>query len=230
LTDLLIDKITEYNGKPVSVNDWMHFITFDIMAQFCFSRDWNQLATGKMNEGISYAAAFLRFAVYGTQVPWFAVSLTKIPKMPEPQSAMMEFSSRALDERIKQEPTTPDAMSYLLNNKDPEAQQFLSRYDLESDVFMIILAGADTSFSVLVNLCFRLAANPQYQTQLREELAAANALSPNTQGPTTVNWPARSACTFLAAIINESLRLQPPGPLRHEPPDSTRRPHHHSRS
>ena len=58
------------------------------MAQFCFSRDWGQLATGKIHEGIKYASEYLQFAVYGTQVPWLAISLMKIPFMPEPQSAI----------------------------------------------------------------------------------------------------------------------------------------------
>lgn len=188
----------------------MHFITFDVMAQFCFSRDWNQLATGKIHQGIKYASDYLQFAVYGTQVPWLAISLMKIPFMPEPQSAMMEFSTKALDERMQQEPEIPDAMSYILSEKDPEAQQFLSRHDLESDVFMIMLAGADTSFSVLVNLCFRLAAQPEYQTRLREETAAA--FNTDGQGRSVVNWPLLSGANFLAAIINETLRLHPPVP------------------
>lgn len=206
----MVAKLGEQDGKPAPVNDWMHYITFDVMAQFIFSRDWNQLATGKLNEGISYASAYLKFAIYGTQVPWLALSLMKIPYMPEPQSAMVEFASRALDDRMKEQPVTPDAMSHLLGNKDPEAQQFLSRHDLESDVFMIIVAGADTSFSVLVNLCFRLAANPQYQAQLRDEVAIA--FSTNEPGSMAVNWPALSSCAFLAALINETLRLHPPVP------------------
>ncbi|KAK5950440.1 hypothetical protein OHC33_008383 [Knufia fluminis] len=210
MAELLAHRLAERNGEQVSVNDWMHFITFDVMAQFCFSRDWNQLATGKIHQGIKYASDYLQFAVYGTQVPWLAISLMKIPFMPEPQSAMMEFSTKALDERMQQEPEIPDAMSYILSEKDPEAQQFLSRHDLESDVFMIMLAGADTSFSVLVNLCFRLAAQPEYQTRLREETAAA--FNTDGQGRSVVNWPLLSGANFLAAIINETLRLHPPVP------------------
>jgi len=188
----------------------VHFITFDVMAQFCFSRDWGQLATGKIHEGIKYASEFLQFAVYGTQVPWLAISLMKIPFMPEPQSAMMKFSSKALDDRAQQEPEIPDAMSYILSEKDPESLEFLTRHDVESDVFMIMLAGADTSFSVLVNLCFRLAAQPDYQNRLREE--TVDSFSTDSQGRTIVNWPSLSSATFLAAIINETLRLHPPVP------------------
>ena len=180
------------------------------MAQFCFSRDWGQLATGKIHQGIKYASDYLQFAVYGTQVPWLAISLMKIPFMPEPQSAMMDFSSKALDDRMQKEPAIPDAMTYILSEKDPEAQQFLTRHDLESDVFMIMLAGADTSFSVLVNLCFRLAAQPEYQTRLREEIAPV--FTTDAHGRTIVNWPLLSSATFLAALINETLRLHPPVP------------------
>lgn len=203
----------------------MHFITFDVMAQFCFSRDWGQLATGKIHQGIKYASEYLQFAVYGTQVPWLAISLMKIPFMPEPQSAMMDFSSKALDERMQQEPEIPDAMSYILSEKEPEAQQFLSRHDLESDVFMIMLAGADTSFSVLVNLCFRLAVQSEYQSRLREEIAPA--FSTDSQGKTIVNWPLLSSATFIAALISETLRLHPPVPSgmpRVVPPEGLRIP------
>ena len=178
------------------------------MSAFIFTKDWNQLITGKMHAGIKYASDYLQFAVYGSQVPWLACTLTKIPNMPEPQSAMVDFSRKALAERRKTEPRIPDAMTYIMSEKDPEAQQFLSAHDLESDVFMIMLAGADTSFSVLINICFRLAANKQYQRQLREEVKDVF----NVKDKTSANWSTLSSAPFLSALINEVLRLHPPVP------------------
>lgn len=178
------------------------------MSAFIFTKDWNQLVTGKMHAGIKYASDYLQFAVYGSQVPWLACTLTKIPNMPEPQSAMVDFSRKALAERRKTEPRIPDAMTYITSEKDPEAQQFLSAHDLESDVFMIMLAGADTSFSVLINICFRLAGNKQYQRQLREEVKDVF----NVKDKTSAKWSILSSAPFLAALINEVLRLHPPVP------------------
>lgn len=189
----------------------MHFITFDTMSTFIFSRSWNQLQTGTIHPGIAYASAYLKFAVFGTQVPWLAFAMTKIPYMPEPQTAMMEFANKCLDARAKETPAVPDAMSYILAEKDPEAQQFLSRHDISSDVFMIQLAGADTSFSVLINLCFRLAKNQDYQTQLRSEVTDAFTLD-GSGAVTSVDWPKLSNYQFLNALINETLRLHPPVP------------------
>lgn len=186
----------------------VHYITFDAMSAFIFTKDWNQLATGKMHAGIKYASDYLKFAVYGSQVPWLACSLTKIPNMPEPQSAMIEFSRKALNERRETEPRVPDAMTYIMAEKEPEAQQFLSQHDLESDVFMIMLAGADTSFSVLINLCYRLAANKQHQDQLRAEITNAF----NHKDKTSVDWTVLSSAQFLSAFINEVLRIHPPVP------------------
>lgn len=189
----------------------VHFITFDTMSTLIFSRSWNQLQTGIIHPGIAYASAYLKFAVFGTQVPWLALALTKIPYMPEPQTAMMEFANKCLDARMKETPPIPDAMSYILAEKDPQAQQFLSRHDIESDVFMIQLAGADTSFSVLVNLCFRLARNRDYQIQLRDEVASAFTLDKFGTAK-SVDWPKLSNCHFLTALVNETLRLHPPVP------------------
>ena len=180
------------------------------MAQFVFSRDWNQLKSGTMHPGIRYASDYLQFAVIGSQVPWLAISLMRIPFAPEPQSAMMEFASKALDYRVNHEPSVPDAMSHILREKHPEAQQFLSKHDLESDVFMIMLAGADTSFSVLVNLWFRLAFKPEYQNKLREEVAFSFTTAPD--GKVQTDWSRLSSAPFLSALINEVTRLHAPVP------------------
>jgi tryprostatin B 6-hydroxylase len=73
----------------------------------------------------------------------------------------------------------------------------------------MIVAGSDTTSAAITHLMYHLALDPNLATKLREELS--------TTAPGDSN--------FLAALINETLRLHPPVPsgvLRQTPPGGLR--------
>lgn len=77
---------------------------------------------------------------------------------------------------------------------------------LNGDTGALIVAGSDTTAATITHLMYHLALDPNLATKLRTEL--------------TTTAPGDSI--FLAALINETLRLHPPTPsgsLRQTPPD-----------
>lgn len=92
-------------------------------------------------------------------------------------------------------------MGYVLNNtKIP-----LSREQLISDTLLLIVAGAETTFSALVQAVYHLAKNPQIQQDLQHEISIA---IPSEAG--TLAYEHLANCQLLEGVVNETLRLHPP--------------------
>jgi hypothetical protein len=101
LSDLLIVKLSQYNGMPVVINDWCHFITFDIMGELGFGQSYGQLESGRLHDAIDQITKFLRIGVCAAQVPWLVNIIQSIPGLGDPQRLLRNFSTRCLDEREK---------------------------------------------------------------------------------------------------------------------------------
>jgi len=101
LSDLLIQKLSQYEGQPVVINDWCHFITFDIMGELGFGQSYCQLESGRLHNAIDQITKFLRIGVCAIQVPWLVNIVQSIPGLEDPQTLLRKFSERCMDEREK---------------------------------------------------------------------------------------------------------------------------------
>ena len=110
LSDLLIQKLSQYDGQPVVINDWCHFITFDIMGELGFGQSYGQLESGRLHTALDKIVQYLRIGVYAMQVPWLVNIVRSIPGQEDQQTLLREFSARCLDEREKV--SAPDATSF----------------------------------------------------------------------------------------------------------------------
>ena len=99
LSDLFIQKITEFKGKPMVINDWLHFLTFDTMGDLAFGRTFGQLESGMIHPGIALITQWLGYAVYTLQVPWLMVMMQHIPGIEDPTLTLRKFSENRLRER-----------------------------------------------------------------------------------------------------------------------------------
>jgi hypothetical protein len=101
LSDLLIQKLSQYDGQPVVINDWCHFITFDIMGELGFGQSYGQLESGRLHNALDQITKFLRIGVSAIQVPWLVNIVQSIPGLEDPQVLLRKFSAHCMDEREK---------------------------------------------------------------------------------------------------------------------------------
>lgn len=155
LCNLLVKRLTEYNGQPVVVNDWIHFATFDIMGDLGFGRSFGQLERGKVHPAISMIAMFVKFTMQVGLFPWLIGCLVRVPGLMAPPEALGRFCALSLEQRklvglkpmictvpddltqysCKETPEDPDVMSHILSSKDGQGR--LRDHDLVSDVLLL---------------------------------------------------------------------------------------------
>jgi hypothetical protein len=118
LSDLLIQKLSQYDGQPVVINDWCHFITFDIMGELGFGQSYGQLESGRLHDALDQITKFLRIGVCAIQVPWLVNLVQSIPGLEDPQTLLRKFSARCMDEREKV--STIDEHLYTVSGVDEQ--------------------------------------------------------------------------------------------------------------
>jgi cytochrome P450 len=99
-----------------------------------------------------------------------------------------------------------------MQTKESDIYTYLSQSDsfqnnVISEAKLAIVAGADTNAITVSNVCYLLCQHPRYQRKLYEELKSLPALSEGI-----VEDQDLIGKSYLAGIINETLRLHPPVP------------------
>ena len=120
---------------------------------------------------------------------------------------------KKLEEKLQEESTDEkhmrkDIFHYLFQSKDPDTgKPAYSLNELYAEAHMFIIAGTDTTASVLSALFFYLARNPHACSKLTAELRT------KFQSVSDIRWgPILMSSDYLRACLNETLRMSPPGP------------------
>ena len=107
---------------------------------------------------------------------------------------------------VGEAPARKDTFHYLLNSKDPVTGDKLTKEELQADSALVIAAGADGVGLTLSATVFYLIRNPTTLSKLTNEIRSTFENVADIQNPKLGSLP------YLAACLNETLRLCPPKP------------------
>ncbi|OJJ46455.1 hypothetical protein ASPZODRAFT_32476, partial [Penicilliopsis zonata CBS 506.65] len=196
LTDLLVTRLSEEKDH-VLLNRWLSYFAFDIMGELAYSKSYKCLETRTMHEGIEALEQFLAAASWIGYVPWVAQIMSRLP-IPDPTQSLQDFARSALEERKKESNPSADVLSFVFSGK-----QDLTPGEQMQDAMLLQVAGSDTTLSALIFACYHLAIDKQLQRDIREEIQG------NLEAELTFDTVKDLA--LLQGLINETLRLHPPG-------------------
>jgi cytochrome P450 len=105
-------------------------------------------------------------------------------------------------------PVRTDMLHFLSTAKNPDTDQpAWPRDDLLSECHLLIVAGSDTTAVTMCGLFFFLSHNPRIYDKLANEIRTTFKSLDDV-----VHGPQLHSCTYLRAVIQESLRMAPAGP------------------
>jgi cytochrome P450 len=136
--------------------------------------------------------------------------------MPTQIKNYVKFVEECVVERLDQEEhlestgkegNRKDMLHYLFQAVDPETgRRGYSRSDLVEEADMLTVAATDTTAAAIAAAFFYLARNQMAYEKLREEVRSRfSSLDDVKLGPEL------NGCKYLHAVINETLRMSPPG-------------------
>lgn len=98
-----------------------------------------------------------------------------------------------------------DLFSFVVDAKDPETGNGFSESELWAESRFLLIAGADTSSTALTGIFFYLSEYPEAYEKLTAEIRSSFSSPDEIR-----SGPQLSACSYLRACIDESMRMSPP--------------------
>ncbi|EGG12283.1 uncharacterized protein MELLADRAFT_123517 [Melampsora larici-populina 98AG31] len=189
---------------PVDLCLQLGYFVYDFMTDMAFGDGTSLLINQHDEHGIlSHMGRVVQQVGILRNVPWLTSLVNQLPNQKiKQQDQFREFTKSMFLRRYKQGLATElDVFHYLLG-EDSETGTKLSFSELVADSTLVIIAGADTTRTVMVALFLYLLRSPKHMERLQGELSKATDLSSTSL----------SKISYLDACIKEAMRLQPPSP------------------
>ena len=219
---VLISKLqsSPNNQKPINLADYFFRLTLDSATEFLFGESTNSLSQQSEE---SFGAAFDRGqsniamrARFGPLVKWLPF-LFDVGSMQKDQEFVHAFVDYYVDkgcaERDQQKQQQPGAATKPNDDEksteryifiDELVRQTTDRTRIRSELLNILLAGRDTTASLLSWLFHELLRHPEIFDKLRRSILADFGTFEN---PSDITFSTLKSSTYLQHCLNETLRL-----------------------
>jgi cytochrome P450 len=127
-----------------------------------------------------------------------------MPSLTASRARFHKFCYQRLQERRKLGSQRKDLFSLLLGEEDENGSK-LTPEQLQAECLTAVVAGSDTTASVIACAWYLLVRNPHTYSRLQTEI---DALFPNSEVPADITRLAQAP--YLNAVTNEAMRLFPP--------------------
>ena len=175
-------------GEPINVSDDSSELTLEIVLRSIFGSDLARL------ESEFGANPFAVVAQEQNRDLKFAFRFRSLTKL------VGELMARR---RREPEEQHADFLSMLMATRDRDSGEAMSDKELIDEVLTLIVAGHETTAAALTWTWYLLSQHPDAQAQLQEEA--------DRPGPETLGLDAAEALQFTHQVVQEALRLYPPG-------------------
>jgi cytochrome P450 len=196
--------------REVNMVQNFNLTTFDIVSDLAFGESFDGLRTRTPHP---WTLSFFHFAKMRTimaqithlRLPIISKSviLLMLPWVTRKLSAMT-YTKDKIEKRIDQKTDRPDFMSYVLRYNDEKG---MSRQEINATFNLLMIAGSETTATLLSGCTYLLQKNPQTLQKLKSEIRGAFS---DEEEITMLNV---GHLKYLNAVIEESLRLYPPVPV-----------------
>ncbi|XHG03733.1 hypothetical protein AWENTII_007026 [Aspergillus wentii] len=209
--DLLINGLyneIEASRETVDLTKWYNFTTFDIIGDLVFGEPFNCLRDNRYHPWVSIvfggmkSSTILRGAsLYGCLAP---IIKSLIPKsVLQKRMEHHRMTQDKLNRRLEMKTTRPDFMTYVLRYND---ERGMTQRELEANSSLLIIAGSETTATLLSGCTFYLLRHPEIHKKLINEVRGS------FQTQEEINFLSVAKLSYMNCVLEESLRMYPPVP------------------
>ncbi|KKA20160.1 Cytochrome P450 [Rasamsonia emersonii CBS 393.64] len=193
----------------VDLVSWYNFATFDIIGDLAFGEPFGCLRDGIWHRWIRNIFSSLKAANYVRAARRFPSPLKEMLFMFLPRSLMesreyqFRFARERARTRMAQGSGREDFMSYILRANDEKG---MTPDEIEAASSILIIAGSETTATLLSGATYLLLKNPKALETLKREIRSSFRTEKD------INFQSVAQLPYLHAVLEESLRLYPPVP------------------
>ncbi|KAJ7266574.1 cytochrome P450 [Mycena rebaudengoi] len=203
----LVETLKSQDTPTIDISQWFSFFAFDFMGDIAFGGGFELVRDGDKDELWHQLESGLYLSALLMHIPWSVDFLRSMPMMGRKAKAFGRFASAQAKKRLEEGSLHDDLFYYLVDKACADTETYpFSRAVANSSV--AIVAGSDTTATVLSNILFYLLSNPEPYARLQAEVDEA--FPRGSEEPNNSATLANMA--YLNAVIKEALRLLPPVP------------------
>ncbi|KAF4953939.1 hypothetical protein FSARC_12295 [Fusarium sarcochroum] len=195
-------------GSVVDIVRWFNFATFDLIGDLAFGQPFGCLESGGYHPWVSmifegvkalpFRQAMIRCGL--KPLAWFLVPAHLKRSSEEHAKLSRETVMKRLD---SQNTSREDFMSYILRHNDKNG---MSTPEIVENSSTLIIAGSETTATLLSGTTFYLLTNPAKYDKLVKEIRST------FESEDDITLTRVNQLTYLPAVFNEGLRMYPPVP------------------
>ncbi|CAI7589384.1 unnamed protein product [Penicillium glandicola] len=217
--DTLITKLrseVRQRSSIVDIKSWMNFTTFDITGDLMFGESFDCLKDNQLHPWTNLIFNSMKAIAYigcANQFPMLKGLLDLfIPaEVKRVGREHFDLTAQKVDRRLETSMARSDFMSAILQHglseekgQYRESERIMTRAEIHSNGFILIVAGSETSATLLSGCIFYLCTAPHVMSQLVTEIRSA------FKQHSDMTFRAVEELKYMNAVIEESLRVYPP--------------------
>ena len=214
--DLLIERLheratdpqTQGLGAVVDIVAWYNYTTFDIVGDLGFGEPFNCLRDSSYHPWVALIFTHFKATAFTAAVNFFPILeyilMKCLPKsVLKKQEDHFNLAAEKTQRRLNLETQRDDLMSHVIKHND---KGNMSVEEIKATFNLVIIAGSETTATVLSGVTNHLVQNPTVLQRLQSEVRKAF----NTKEDIT--FSALRELSYLNAVLEEGLRMCPPVP------------------
>ena len=201
-------RIQDKGHRTANLTDWFNWFTMDVISDLSFAESFDCLHSPDYHPYVSGIAQSLKQIVLLSQamrfssLAWF-LRLYVPRKLTEARSGFEQMAVERTNRRMETTTSRPDFIGYILRHNDEKGLTLSEMHGIGPS---LIIAGSETTASLLAAATYLLLVHPDCYTKARNEVRGKFRDKKNmTLDAIIADLP------YLQAVITESLRLYPPG-------------------
>ncbi|KAF2688531.1 cytochrome P450 [Lentithecium fluviatile CBS 122367] len=213
--DLLITQLNKLaskdpSGAVVNIVAWYSFASYDMVGDLSFGESFGSLRSSETHPWVALIFASLKAATYRVSLRYYPglswlIGLT-IPKtVMQQQLQHWKIAVDKINRRLSQKQERPDLVSMI--KRDDEGVKGLSLPEMHATASVLIVAGSETTVTVLSGITNRLIKSPDKLALLTNEVRST------FKRESDMTLSSLKDLTYLGAVIQEGLRLCDPTPV-----------------
>lgn len=215
LIQVLHDKIKANGGEDkVDIVRMYNFTTFDIMGDLTFGESLHMLDNQQYDEWVAMIFASMKVGIRVNSITQHYAIAMRIMKFAlkkflwEMAQKHLDHSATRVTKRIEKGRSSEGVDIWdLVLSQEEQGKEGLGRLQMDSNASLFMLAGTETTATLLSGLTYLLLKTPKTMEKLKKEVRTSFASSED------ISMDAIARLPYLNACIKEGLRCYPPVPI-----------------
>jgi len=199
------------DGAALDIVQWINFLTFDLTGDLAFGESFECLEGVALHPWISMIFSQFKSATLLASIRFYpslhALLIWSLPaSVLQKQQDHFQMSRDKVQRRLNLEKPRRDFLQHVMEHQGSGDEGGLTEAEIEKTAATMIVAGSETTGTLLAGILNHLIRSPDVMSHLVNEIRSAYS-DEEEMTPASLN-----RLVFLGAVIQEGLRIAPPVP------------------